>query len=59
MLDLPDSPLTPFVLRNCARLGSKPALLDSATGGAITYGELPAQIDAAAGAPRRCRPRAG
>ena len=50
MLDLPDSPLTPFVLRNCARLDSKPALLDSATGGAITYGELPAQIDAAAGA---------
>ena len=50
MLDLPDSPLTPFVLRNCARLGSKPALVDAATGEAITYAELPAEIDAAAGA---------
>jgi acyl-CoA synthetase (AMP-forming)/AMP-acid ligase II len=50
MLDLPDSPLTPFVLRNCARLGSKPALVDSAAGRAIAYGELPAEIESAAGA---------
>jgi acyl-CoA synthetase (AMP-forming)/AMP-acid ligase II len=50
MLDLPDSPLTPFVLRSCARLGSKPALVDSSTGRAITYGALPAEIESAAGA---------
>jgi acyl-CoA synthetase (AMP-forming)/AMP-acid ligase II len=50
MLDLPDSPLTPFVLRNCARLGAKPALVDSATGRAIAHAELPGEIDAAAGA---------
>jgi acyl-CoA synthetase (AMP-forming)/AMP-acid ligase II len=55
MLDLPDSPLTPFVLRHCARLASKPALVDSATGRALAYGALPDEIEAAAGALARAR----
>jgi acyl-CoA synthetase (AMP-forming)/AMP-acid ligase II len=50
MIDLPDSALTPFVLRHCARLGAKPALVDSETGRSIAYGDLPGAIDAAAGA---------
>jgi acyl-CoA synthetase (AMP-forming)/AMP-acid ligase II len=49
MIDLPDTPLTPFVLRHARRLGLKAALVDSASGRAIAYGDLPAEIAAAAG----------
>ena len=50
MIDLPDSSLTPLVLRHARRLGAKPALVDSASGRAIAYGDLPGEIAAAAGA---------
>ena len=49
MIDLPDTPLTPFVLRHARRLGSRAALVDSVSGRAIAYGDLPAEIAAAAG----------
>ena len=49
MIDLPDTPLTPLVLRHARRLGSKAALVDSASGRAIAYGDLPAEIAATAG----------
>ncbi len=49
MIDLPDTPLTPFVLRHARRLGARAALVDSASGRAIAYGDLPAEIAAAAG----------
>jgi acyl-CoA synthetase (AMP-forming)/AMP-acid ligase II len=49
MIDLPDSSLTPLVLRHAGRLGPKPALVDSASGRAIAYGDLPGEIAAAAG----------
>ena len=50
MIDLPDSSLTPLVLRHARRLGAKPALVDSASGRAIAYGDLPGEIAATAGA---------
>ena len=43
MIDLPDTPLTPLVLRHARRLGAKAALVDSASGRAIAYGDLPAR----------------
>ena len=50
MIDLPDSSLTPLVLRHARRLGEKLALVDSASGRAIAYGDLPGEIAATAGA---------
>jgi len=49
MIELPDTPLTPFVLRHVQRLGPKPALVDAGSGRAIAYGDLPAEIAATAG----------
>jgi acyl-CoA synthetase (AMP-forming)/AMP-acid ligase II len=49
MLDLPEIPLTPLVLRHAARLGQKPALVAAESGQGIAYGELPGEIAAAAG----------
>ena len=49
MIDLPDTSLTPLVLRHASRLGAKAALVDSASGRAIAYGDLPAEIAALAG----------
>jgi acyl-CoA synthetase (AMP-forming)/AMP-acid ligase II len=49
MLDLPESPLTPLVLRHAERLGPKPALVDAGSGRTIAYGELPGEIAAMAG----------
>src|SRR3712207_2817055 len=37
---IPDTPLTPFVLRHAARLAAKPALIDAASGRCLTYGEV-------------------
>ena len=50
MIDLPDSSLTPLVLRHARRLGERPALVDSASGRTIAYGKLPGEIAATAGA---------
>jgi acyl-CoA synthetase (AMP-forming)/AMP-acid ligase II len=43
-IDIPNTPLTSFVLQNADRLGSKPALIDAATGRTFTYGELSTAI---------------
>ncbi|MCC6943137.1 MAG: AMP-binding protein, partial [Thermomicrobiales bacterium] len=39
-IDLPDTPITPLVLRHADRLADKPALIDGSTGRATTYGQL-------------------
>lgn len=39
-VEIPDSTLTPFVLRHAGRLADKPAVIDAAGGGSITYGAL-------------------
>jgi acyl-CoA synthetase (AMP-forming)/AMP-acid ligase II len=49
MIELPDTPLTPFVLRHAERLGPKPALVEAGSGRSIAYGELAGEIAAAAG----------
>jgi acyl-CoA synthetase (AMP-forming)/AMP-acid ligase II len=45
---IPDTPLTPFVLRHADRLADKPALIDGPTGRALTYGQLARAIRRAA-----------
>ena len=37
---IPESPLTPYVLRHATRLMDKAALIDGVTGYALTYGQL-------------------
>jgi acyl-CoA synthetase (AMP-forming)/AMP-acid ligase II len=39
-IDLPATPLTPFVLRRARERGDKPALIDAVSGRTITYGQL-------------------
>src|SRR5688572_9523060 len=39
-VEIPDLPLTPFVLRHAERLATKPALIDGPSGRTLTYGEL-------------------
>jgi acyl-CoA synthetase (AMP-forming)/AMP-acid ligase II len=46
---IPDSPLTPLVLRRAADLPDKPALIDGPTGRTVTYGQLAAAVRRAAG----------
>ena len=47
-LDIPDTPLADFVLARAAARGSRPALVDSVSGCAISYAELPGLVDRAA-----------
>jgi acyl-CoA synthetase (AMP-forming)/AMP-acid ligase II len=47
-VDIPDTPLTAFVLAGAAARGRRPALVDSTTGRTITYGELTGMVDRAA-----------
>jgi acyl-CoA synthetase (AMP-forming)/AMP-acid ligase II len=47
-VEIPDIPLTPFVLCRAEELAGKPAFIDGPTGRALTYGELAAQIRALA-----------
>ena len=44
-IDIPEVPLTPFVLHRAAELGDKPALIEASTGRTITYGQLKEAID--------------
>jgi acyl-CoA synthetase (AMP-forming)/AMP-acid ligase II len=37
---VPETPLTPYVLRHAARLGDKPALIDGPSGRVLTYRQL-------------------
>ena len=46
-VDLPNTSLTPFVLRRAAHLRSKPALIDAESGRALTYAELGDAIERA------------
>jgi acyl-CoA synthetase (AMP-forming)/AMP-acid ligase II len=39
-LDIPDTPLTPFVLRHAERLAGKVAIVEAASGRSLTYGQL-------------------
>jgi len=40
-VNIPDSTITEYVLRNASRLGDKPALIDGPSGRTYTYAELP------------------
>lgn len=44
-LDLPNTPITPLVLRHADRLATKPALIDALSGREVTYSELRHLID--------------
>jgi 4-coumarate--CoA ligase len=48
-VEIPDVPLTEFVLRHAERLGDAPALIDGPTGRIITYTQLVEGIQALAG----------
>jgi acyl-CoA synthetase (AMP-forming)/AMP-acid ligase II len=39
-IEIPDTPLTPLVLRHTERLADKPALIDGPSGRTLTYGQL-------------------
>jgi acyl-CoA synthetase (AMP-forming)/AMP-acid ligase II len=47
-VEIPDAPLTPFVLARAGELGDKPALIDAPTGRTITYAELAESVRAVA-----------
>jgi acyl-CoA synthetase (AMP-forming)/AMP-acid ligase II len=47
---IPDTPITPFVLRHAARLAAKPAIIDGLTGQTLTYGQLASAVQAMAAA---------
>ncbi len=48
-VEIPETPLTPFVLRRTEALKDKPALIDGPTGRSYTYGQLAGAIRLAAG----------
>jgi 4-coumarate--CoA ligase len=48
-IDIPEMPLTPFVLHRARELGDKPALIDGPTGRTITYSGLADMIAGLAG----------
>jgi acyl-CoA synthetase (AMP-forming)/AMP-acid ligase II len=49
-VQIPDLPLTQFVLRHADRLADKPAIIDGVTGHGYTYGELASAIGTVASA---------
>jgi acyl-CoA synthetase (AMP-forming)/AMP-acid ligase II len=49
-VQIPNVPLTPFVLRHASRLADKVAIVDGLTGHGFTYGELTAAVAAVASA---------
>jgi acyl-CoA synthetase (AMP-forming)/AMP-acid ligase II len=44
VIDVPQTAVTPLVLRHAERLGERPALIDADGAGAIAYGDLPGRI---------------
>ena len=48
--EIPDVPLADFVLARARERGTRPALIDGATGRTITYAQLPELVDRAAAA---------
>ena len=47
-VDIPDVPLTDFVLANAERLGDRPALIDATTDRTVTYAQLAESVRAMA-----------
>jgi acyl-CoA synthetase (AMP-forming)/AMP-acid ligase II len=47
-VEIPDTPLTEFVLAGAGELGDKPALIDAPTGRTITYAQLAESVRAVA-----------
>ena len=47
-IEIPEVPVTPFVLARAGERGDRAALVDSVTGRVITYAELPELVDRAA-----------
>jgi acyl-CoA synthetase (AMP-forming)/AMP-acid ligase II len=47
-VEIPDTPLTEFVLAGAGKLGDKPALIDAPTGRTITYAQLAESVRAVA-----------
>lgn len=53
-ISIPDTALTPYILRHATRLAGKPALIDGPTGRSLSYGELADAVrETAAGLVRR------
>jgi len=52
-VEIPDSPLVPFVLHRAGELHIKPALVDGLTGRELTYGALADGVKRVASALRR------
>ena len=48
-VDIPDVPLTEFVLRHAERLAGEPALIEGASGRTLTYGEFAGAVKSLAG----------
>ncbi len=48
-IEVPDGPLTAYVLRHAARLADCPALVDGSTGRTLTYGDLEQRVRRLAG----------
>lgn len=44
-IEIPDVPVTSFILEHAARFGARPALIDGRTGWTLTYDQLAAAID--------------
>jgi acyl-CoA synthetase (AMP-forming)/AMP-acid ligase II len=49
-VEIPDTPLTDFVLARAGELGAKPALIEGPTGRTITYAQLAESVRAVAAA---------
>src|SRR5688500_17908888 len=47
-IEIPRTPLTPFVLRQAGRFPDKPALIDGLSGRTLTYGQLAEDVRRAA-----------
>ena len=47
-IEIPDMPLADFVLARASERGSRPALVDSVTGRALAYNQLPDLVNRAA-----------
>ena len=52
-VEIPDSPLVPFVVHRAGELHTKPALVDGLTGRELTYGALADGVKRVASALRR------
>ena len=48
-IDIPEIPITDYVLKEAARVPDRPALIDGPTGRTYTYGQLSGAIRAFAG----------